>query len=648
MLNFEKITLKSAKLGECNNIPDITAPKNPLWFTCDETVSEKERELIGAGMVSSVLPYKVQNLYDRDFKPREYSAAVLENAYLKAVFLPELGGRLWSLYDKRLGKDIVYRNDALIFGNLALRNAWFAGGVEWNVGIRGHSHFTCSPLFTQKVIGKAGHEILRMYEYEEIRGLVYCIEATLEGDGLVMNMTVKNTKNEPTYMYWWSNIAVEQKPGTRFFVPAKRSFITSYHDGGFCISKTDIPYINGKDTSDPYHAYDAIDYFFDIPSESKKWISSIESDGKGLLQYSDRRLFGRKAFLWGSIPGGQHWNSWLTDGRDYYEIQAGLCKTQFEHFLIGGQEEISWNEVYRGIDIGCEGGDYFDTVEKIDAKVPSELNLSEIFKEEKAEPPVIFGRGKGYLTEAVRGTRLHEKCTFPKESVGADEQYYLELLGGKECVGDERTAFICGDEWRKLIEAKAEKTAFDKYILSLICYRAADYDSALKYLTESVNEDAKYYSLTALALLESNVFGDYASALKHVRRAIESVPSDICVAVKYGEIAIKCGAYGEFAKYFASAAPSIRQNGRLKMYAGQCLTELGETEAAKEYINENLVVDDFKEGEYSVSGIWVKLYKKEMAAARTCAEADISDGEVLAEHPLPYSIDFRMHKVAHL
>lgn len=643
MLKFEKITLKSAALGERNNIPDITAPKNPLWFTCDETVSEKERELIGVGMVASVLPYKVQNLYNRDFRPREYSAAVLENDFLKAVFLPEFGGRLWSLYDKHLGKDIVYRNDALIFGNLALRNAWFAGGVEWNIGIRGHSHFTCSPLFTQKVTGKAGHDILRMYEYEEIRGLVYCIEAALDGDRLVMNITVKNTKDEPTYMYWWSNIAVEQKEGTRFFVPADRSFVTSYRDGGFCISKVNVPSLNGKDTSDPLHAYDAIDYFFDIPDESKKWISSIESDGKGLLQYSDRRLFGRKAFLWGSIPGGRHWNSWLTDGRDYYEIQAGLCKTQFEHFPLEGHGEITWNEVYRGIDIGSNRGDYFEICERIDSAVPTELGLAEIFEEDKVDPPVILGRGKGYLTERIRGVRLHEKCNFPVESVGADEIYYLDLLDGKSSVGDESTEFISGDEWRRLIEAKANKSAFDKYILALILYRDADYDGALMYLTDSVAEEERYYSLTALALLESNVFGEHAKALVHVRHALELAPTDASVAVKYGETAIKCGAYAEFAEYFAAAEPHIRENGRLKMYAGQCLVELGEPEAAKEYINESLVVEDFKEGEYSVSGIWVKLYKKEMAKARMCGEDAVSDKDVLAEHPLPYAIDFRMH-----
>ena len=148
MLGFDKIILKSAELLKNNNIPDITSPENPLWFTCDESVSEDEKKNIGKGMITSVLPYKLQDSYNRDLKHREYPCAILENEYLKAVFLPTLGGRLWSLYDKKLGKDIVYKNDALIFGNLALRNAWFAGGVEWNVGVRGHSYFTCAPLPT--------------------------------------------------------------------------------------------------------------------------------------------------------------------------------------------------------------------------------------------------------------------------------------------------------------------------------------------------------------------------------------------------------------------------------------------------------------------------------------------------------------------
>lgn len=643
MISFEKITLMSSNLGKPNNIPDITPTKSPLWFTHDESVSEKESELFGVGMISTILPYKLNNLYDRNIKPLEYSAAILENENLKAVFLPELGGRLWSLYDKKLKKDIIYKNDAVIFANLALRNAWFAGGVEWNVGVRGHSFFTTSTLFAQKVKGKLGHDILRMYEYEEIRGLVYCLEATLEGDSLLINVTVKNTKAAPTYMYWWSNIAVEQKAGTRVFVPADRSFVTSYRDGGFCISKIDIPNHNGKDTSDLYHAYDAIDYFYDIPDENKKWISSVESDGTGLLQYSDARLFGRKTFLWGSIPGGVHWNSWLTVGRDYYEIQAGLCKTQFEHFTIDAYEELTWNEVYKGITVEEYDGNYSETCKKIDSLVPEKINCREIFTEKSKDAHFTYGSGKGYLYEKISGERFHEKCDFPMESVGDTEKYYLDLLDGKEASGNESTDFVIGKQWRELIESKRELSAFDKYVLSILYYLDRDYDSAMKYLTESVGDDEKYYSLAALALLCSNVFDRGEDAFRYAKRAVEIEPSYLPVAVKYGEIAIKYGKYDDFIEYYVVAPAHVKEAGRIKMYVGQCLVNVKNTEYAKEFINEDLVVEDFKEGEYSISEIWVELYRQEMAKSRGVEPSTISKAEVLTNHPLPYKIDFRMH-----
>lgn len=643
MLGFDKIILKSAELLKNNNIPDITSPENPLWFTCDESVSEDEKKNIGKGMITSVLPYKLQDSYNRDLKHREYPCAILENEYLKAVFLPTLGGRLWSLYDKKLGKDIVYKNDALIFGNLALRNAWFAGGVEWNVGVRGHSYFTCAPLFAKKVVGKLGHEILRMYEYEEIRRLVYIIEATLDSDKLIVNITVKNTESTPTYMYWWSNIAVEQKQGTKFFVPTNKSFVTSYRDGGFCISKVDIPNLDGKNVSDPYHAYDAVDYFFDIPNENKKWISSIELDNTGLLQYSNNRLFGRKAFLWGNLAGGKHWNKWLTHGRDYYEIQAGLAKTQFEHFLIDGYEEISWNEVYTGIRIEDNSKDYFEVCKEISSFVPEKFDFSEIFSADSEENIMIYGRGKGYLFEKIKGVLFHKKCDFPIESVTSNELYYLDILSGKDGSGDENTDFICGNEWYDIISNKGNLSAFDKYILSIICYRKADYNQAYDYLMQSVTEKEKYYSLIALALLLVNVFGKFNEALPYAERAIALANYDLYTMIKYGEIAIKCGAYDAFIKHYEKAPKHIRQNGRIKMYVGQCLVELGEIDYAKQFINDQLVVEDFKEGEYSVSNIWVKLYKQEMAIKQKRDIEVISDAEVLAEYPLPYSIDFRMH-----
>jgi len=175
-LIFTEIPLMGAEVGPENPMPDL---KNVSYihatFQTTEWVTETDRKYFGVGKIDTLLPYLSQDNYTRERRMRNYNAVILENEFLRAVFLPDFGGRLWSLVHKPTGRELLYKNEIVQPCNLALRNAWIAGGVEWNVGIKGHTPFTCAPLFVAEGKNGKGEPILTMYEYERIRGTVFGI-----------------------------------------------------------------------------------------------------------------------------------------------------------------------------------------------------------------------------------------------------------------------------------------------------------------------------------------------------------------------------------------------------------------------------------------------------------------------------------------
>ena len=68
----------------------------------------------------------------------EVKVVVLENEYLRAAVMP-IGGKIWSLYDKKRKKELLYNPPALQPGINAYR-PWGPGGMEWNwsPGVVGH------------------------------------------------------------------------------------------------------------------------------------------------------------------------------------------------------------------------------------------------------------------------------------------------------------------------------------------------------------------------------------------------------------------------------------------------------------------------------------------------------------------------------
>lgn len=636
-LRYEPITLKAANLGGVNPMPDL---KNVSYIhaKCDTTanVTEEDKKYFGKGKIETLLPYLSQDEYDRNVSEKKFKAAILENEYLKAVFLPELGGRLWSLYHKKLKKELLYVNDVVQPCNLALRNAWVAGGVEWNVGIKGHSPFTCETLFTAEYENENGGKILAMYEYERIRGIVYGINAYLpdDDDKLYIRTSVENRTDNSPYMYWWSNVAVPEK-GVRVFTDADTMFSCTYEDNHYLIDKIKAPNFAGVDISYPERAPHAGDVFFRTHETPRRWVAALEKDGTGLLQYSTPELIGRKIFFWGNGTGGKNWNRFLTNSnRKYIEVQAGLLCTQQEHIKMPPNTVWSWTECYTAMSLDKDKlhGEWHDVSRKISEYVNTLPDPHDAPIPLNSEKKLIyFGSGWGSL----EGEKISRFYKFPKESLGAEEKKWLFLRkeGYLKYESSEKPpmSYMVDVETLKLLE-KSKESPLGKHWLTelhigIIKYMQNDNEGAECAWKASAEMEKNPWAYRNLAMLYKNILSDKAAAAEYMKKAVDACKMP-CRGL-YTDAAVvlsDCGCYDEWIDIFNSLPGDMKMLGRLRIYTAICHMRKGDAETAKKYINEDFKMTDIKEGELSITAVWKELY-----------------GD---EKPLPDNLNFKMYEIS--
>ena len=162
----------------------------------------------------------MQENYTRERRTGQLPTITLENRLLRAVFYPSLGGRMISLYDKGAGRDLLFNNPVFQPANLAIRNAWFSGGVEWNGPLYGHSLQTCSPVFAAVVDTPRG-PLLRLYEFDRALETTWQVDLLLpaEDDRLWVHVRARNPNPHDIDFYWWTNLALPLAPDSRVLAP---------------------------------------------------------------------------------------------------------------------------------------------------------------------------------------------------------------------------------------------------------------------------------------------------------------------------------------------------------------------------------------------------------------------------------------------
>lgn len=625
-LTFETIGLRCGTMGQESIVPDIWGQGNVQNQTKFE-LDEYDEIYEAYGQRATGYPYRQQNIYSRELKVRQTDAAVLENEKMRAVFLPGYGGRLWQLYDKVNKRDVLYTNDCLRASNLAIRNAWFSGGAEWNCGVIGHNPFTMDKVFASR-IEKDGVPVLRMYTYERIRSVVYQIDFWLDEEKPALNchMSVHNPGTEVVPMYWWTNIASPFYPQGRLLVPAHKAY--SYDNGK--IVKVDIPYPReGQNVSKYQGEPVSKDYFFVLDEKAPRWIANVDADGYGLLHTSTQRLQSRKLFVWGQTGGSSHWQEFLTDSAGpYIELQAGIGKTQYGCIPMAPHTTWEWTERFEPVQLTPHqqtlsfdeaGKSVSEQIIQEDAIRPADRFGHQIMKE-KSEL-IYEGTGDAALQDALRAKSGKEPMRgyLNFESSDPRQEIWKKFLKTGVLQAPSSDHFPAydpmGGEWlcllKESLHRRGGKNWYSYYCISLLEREAGRMDLAKKAIDKSIEMQptACGYYVKAVYQLEK---GKQSKAARTIMKGLMLENRDLSYLKAALQILIDCGAWEQLLSEYEELNEKNKADPRIRLFYARALCETGHDEKALSILEENggLQLDDVREGEIAAGQLWCELKLK--------------------------------------
>lgn len=604
-------------------------------------VDEEMATSLAYGKVSTVLPYLPQSEYGRELAEVEHPVATLDNGRLRATFLLGWGGRLWSLIDQRTGRELLYANAALQPGNLALRDAWFAGGVEWNLGTTGHHPLTCEPLHAARITLPDGTPGLRLWEYERMRELVVQLDAWLpaDADRLAVMITVSNVNVHDVPVYWWSNIAVPQVIGGRVVAPATSAFRFDYSR---TLQHIPMPRVAGVDHSYPTSIPYAVDYFFDLERSGRPWIAAVDGEGYGLLQTSSPRLRGRKLFVWGTGDGGRRWQRWLSPrGGEYLEIQAGLARTQLEHLPLPAGERWSWLETYGPATIPHAHGVWGEAIAAGSTVVAAEdawfaeqqeLGLTGV--DRPVRQRLHRGSGWGALEARRRRSTGEPSPSLPgtpflDEDMGSSQEPWLAIIDGEQPSwdGSAPTSSQTAPGWRTLLEQRTG--AYAAYQRGVARWAGGDRLGAVDAWEESLRSQPSAVAWRNIAVAYAG--DDPQRALSAYREARLLAPRWRSLIIEQLQLLIAIGHHRAALAEVDLLPSDVRREPRIALCEAQSAVAVGDAERAGSILEPGLELPQLREGAELLGRLWVDY--QALIVGREAAEA--------AELPAAY--DFRMH-----
>ena len=268
----------------------------------------------------SIYPYPKADNFQRERSLVKYQAVTLENEFIKAVIIPDLRGRLQGAIDKRNGWDFLYFNHVIKPGDIAVRSAWIAGGIEWNHP-GGHGYTQFSRISNRVIENEDGSVSVVVAEIEPVRNMKWETVITLRPGSLALETEGRFYSISPYPIPFASstNGAMHATDEMEMIYP-EATYITGH----------------GKRYLEPWPVYDGVDHswyknlehpysiFSEGCQEDFFGCYSHDREAGTVIVTDHRKAPGKKYYSWGSRTQGRRWDTLLSDNDGpYVELQVG-------------------------------------------------------------------------------------------------------------------------------------------------------------------------------------------------------------------------------------------------------------------------------------------------------------------------------------
>ena len=312
--------------------------------TYEPSGRESEPPLFPDSTVTGLYPFTT---YLMPFKgpalPHAYKAIFVENEYLKLTYLPELGDRIFSVYDKIRQREVFYRNDVIKPAPYNPRNSWPQSGLELTGP---HDLHTLTlhgePFWSNKVVHHDDGSIsLVLGEIDPVYGMKVNFAATLHPGvaALELNVFCYNMRDGRMPQMFWVNTAINATPKTRFIYPMSRTV------GHTTADIADWPLYNGIDYSWDRNNKHMLGVFGIDIYDNFQGAYQFDRD-YGIFRYADRRIVqGMKLWTFGYGEGSENYVSGYTDhAGPYVELQSGRHVWDGHYEWVAPHKVEGWSE----------------------------------------------------------------------------------------------------------------------------------------------------------------------------------------------------------------------------------------------------------------------------------------------------------------